>query len=569
MKPLQHDSQNLIGETSFQRCPPSILILVGVVATAINALSFAASQLWVSPDASYYVELAGGIADRSGFRSELFLIRPPGYPLMLAAIFRSFGNHSPEAIMCIQHAMVIATALLVAFIAWQLTASRWVAALAGLMAACSLQLIAYANLIMTEVPYTLALVGSVCFLICFHQSGRWRSLALASLLGGISYLFRPIGLSTVAVCVVAGLHHAWRSYRASLNRQPARSRGKSAASIMSLGSSMIQPLRAFWRRALTASVLATGPALLVTLPSSVHNKLLYGGDLSSRCANLALYFRVLYMDKLDSAHSEALTDIKTVVNDAMARGALGPDADYRLWGDVWKAYHAVRSVGLAEAAEVMGDAARDLIREHPYATIDKTIRYSLWMVMVPDGFYRFHPGGAPGKRSPKGECVRDTDAVILASSTYEPMLRHWIDPYQHYLPLHSEETSWTPLWRGVARSFYQRIEKGPSILGIGDSPYEAFGWLCFLGMGASILPRNRSTWLLVAGVIALQVGVSAFLAGPTPRYAVPVRPLLLLYPAIVVWSPLQIVRRISPSRTVQQQPAREFSRIGETGSALA
>ena len=549
-------------EMSGRRCPRSVLILVCVVATIINALSFGASQLWVSPDASYYVELAGGIADRSDFASELFLIRPPGYPLMLAAIFRVFGGHSPEAIMVVQHAMVVATTVLIAFIAWRLTANRLVASLAGVMAACSLQLLAYSNLIMTEVPYTLALAGSVCFLVCFHQSGRWRSLVLASLLGGVGYLFRPIGLSVVAVCVVAGLHHVWRSHGVSLHRQTTGALGNTDTPIAPLGSFVCQPLRAVWRRALTACVLAIGPAWLVTLPSSVHNKLLHGGDLSSRCANLALYFRILYMDKLDSPHSEALADIRTVVDEAIARGALSPDADYRLWGDVWKAYHAVRGVGLSKAAEVMGDAARDLIREHPYATIDKTMRYSLWMVLVPDGFYRFHPGGAPGMRSPKGECVRDTKADILAADTYEPMLRHWIDPYHHYLPLRSDATALTPIWRGLARSFYHRIEKGSSVLGIGDSPYEAFGWFCFLGMGASLLAQNRSTWLLIAGVIALQVVVSAFLAGPTPRYAVPVRPLLLLYPSIVVWAPLHIVRRISASRIVQRRRAEELSGTG-------
>ena len=57
--------------------PRSVVVAVAAAAAAINALSFCASQLWVSPDASYYVELAGGIADKLDFRSELFLIRPP------------------------------------------------------------------------------------------------------------------------------------------------------------------------------------------------------------------------------------------------------------------------------------------------------------------------------------------------------------------------------------------------------------------------------------------------------------------------------------------------------------
>src|SRR5262245_19366020 len=86
--------------------PKAVSIPVLAFALAINAISFSASQLWVSPDASYYVELAGGLADHADFRSELFLIRPPGYPLFLAAVFKVFGAASPIGILAIQHLMV-------------------------------------------------------------------------------------------------------------------------------------------------------------------------------------------------------------------------------------------------------------------------------------------------------------------------------------------------------------------------------------------------------------------------------------------------------------------------------
>ncbi len=511
-------------DLSAARLPRLILGCVVVAATLICALSFGGSHLWASPDASYYVELAGGIADNQDFRSELFLIRPPGYPLMLAAIFRIFGAASPTAIQIIQHVMVVATTALVAMIAWQLTRHRAAALAAGLMTACSLQLVSYANLIMTEVPYTLALVASVYCLIAYHLHGRLRMLAAASALAGISYLFRPIGMAVIAVCLAAAMHRCW------------------------LESGVPRSLVAV-RRVTALSLAAIAPAFVVAAPAMLQNKLIHGGDLSSRCANLALYFRVFEMDKLDSDKSAALTDIRSVVREAVSRGVVPRDANWRVWGPVWQAYSAVRGAGLAESSEIMGQAARDLIREYPLATLDKTTRYSFWMVLVPDGFYRFHPGGAPGLINAAGESVRDPQADILASNTYEPMLRRWIDPWQHYLPLQSEPTPLTSIWSGAAGWFRRHIEKGPSILGVGDSPYEAFGWLCLFGMAAACFAPRRSTWMLIIGVIAFQVVVSAFLAGPTPRYAVPVRPLLLLFPAVAILVPWRLARHLFARRS--------------------
>jgi len=276
----------------------------------------------------------------------------------------------------------------------------------------------------------------------------------------------------------------------------------------------------------------------------VQNQLLHGGDLSTRCADLALYFRIVYMDKLDTNDSAALHDIRAVVSEATEKGLIPGNADYRLWGSVWQAYEKSRGMELADSSRIMGRAARDLIAEHPLAVFDGTLRYSLWMILVPDGFYRFHPGGAAGIRTDEGECRRDPYAPILAAETYEPMMRPWVKPYEHYLPLRSDATPLTPYWSGIARRFYTDIEKGPPLLGIGDSPYEAFAWLCLAGLVGSLFMPRRGCWLIVVMTIGLQVVISAFLAGPTPRYAVPIRPLLLLFPAIPFVLAISWMRRL-------------------------
>jgi hypothetical protein len=69
---------------------------------------------------------------------------------------------------------------------------------------------------------------------------------------------------------------------------------------------------------------------------------------------------------------------------------------------------------------------------------------------------------------------------------------------------------------------------------MGDSPYEAFVYLCMAGGLLSLGTRERMTWLLLALVIASQVVPSAFLAGTIPRYAVPVHPLLKAFAALAI-----------------------------------
>lgn len=510
--------------TSQERLPRWVTISVLSAALLINALSFAASQLWVSPDASYYVELAGGLADHGDFRSQLFLIRPPGYPLFLAAMFLLFGAASPTAIMVAQHIMVVGVVYLVTLIAWRIARSPIAAAASGLMAAASLQLITYANLVMTEAPFTLAFVWAVYQLVVHHQSCSRRNLALASLLTGVSYLFRPIGMALLPVCAAVAMAQLLR--------------------VNEKGRRFLATWLEYKRlKELTGRLgWAVAPAFAIVLPCMAQNQMIHGGDLSTRCADLALYFRIVYMDKLDSQDSAALNDIRSVVLQARDQGLTVSNADYRLWGPVWQAYEKVRGVGLADSSRIMGRAARDLIKEHPIAVAAGTVKYSLWMILVPDGFYRFHPGGAPGIQTADGECRRDPEAAILAANTYEPMMRPWTGPYAHYLPLRSEPTVLTPLWSGLARWFYHEMEKGPS-LGIGDSPYEFFGWVCFLGMAVAMFHPNRGCWLIVIAAIGLQIVVSAFLAGPTPRYAVPVRPLLVLFPVVPFLLIAQLVRR--------------------------
>ena len=165
------------GTVGLHRC----LWIVLLASLVTNGLSLAASQLWIYPDSVDYIQLAGGIADRFDFHNELYLIRTPGYPIFLAVIFKIFGSSSPMAILILQHLMVVVIALLASMIAHQLTNRLCVRMATGLFCAGSLQLLSYANLLLTETSFTLAVITYVYFIIRYHREGGTRHLILSSL----------------------------------------------------------------------------------------------------------------------------------------------------------------------------------------------------------------------------------------------------------------------------------------------------------------------------------------------------------------------------------------------------
>lgn len=478
--------------------------VVALVALAVHGLCAAASQAWVYPDSIDYIQLAGGIADGFDFTNGLYLVRTPGYPLFLAWIFMLFGAHSPIAIVLIQHAMMIATALLTCAISFRLTENPRVALAAGCLCACSLQLLAYANLILTEAPYTFILALAIYALVRFIDEQQWRWLALASLLAGVGYLLRPIALYLLPVCGALAL------------RQVYMTRGEKWS----------------WRP-LFAGVFASGlPALLIAAPWMAISAYSHKSLQATRCLDYMYYLRAATFDGLDSTQSETMRDIHAVIAEAQSAGHLSPTADYRDRATVIKAYQAVRGLDFSGSSAILGRAGRDLMREHPWEIFTGTFRYAAWLLLSPDPVYRFQPGGAPGTNG-----KRDTNAEILDVGTYafgpgswEPTLRE----QAHYLPLSAESRPLTPAWTTVTVWFHRNIEKGRPVLGLADSLYEELMLIAAMGTLASLLLSvNRAAWWMIASVLGLHVLVSAFLSGPQTRYAAPIRPILCLYVPLV------------------------------------
>jgi hypothetical protein len=127
------------------------------------------------------------------------LIRLPGYPLFLSAIYSIAGHTNNTAVRIVQAIIDTATCILVALVAFQWTADekrKRIASIAAftLAALCPFTTI-YVATILTEVP-TSFLAVLLCLLatIAFKSSSRRRSLILwllAGLTAGLAVFFRP------------------------------------------------------------------------------------------------------------------------------------------------------------------------------------------------------------------------------------------------------------------------------------------------------------------------------------------------------------------------------------------
>jgi Dolichyl-phosphate-mannose-protein mannosyltransferase len=182
-------------------------------------------------DAKTYARIARNVLEQHSFSDseaapyEPTLIRLPGYPLFLAAIYKVFGHGNNGAVRIVQALIDTATCGLVALLAfyWQPDEKRKrVTALAALALAaiCPFTTI-YAATILSEVPSIfLALAACVAATIAFQSDDDRRSLkwwCAAGLLAGFGTMFRPdsglffaaLGLVLVVTALVR-LKERWR-----------------------------------------------------------------------------------------------------------------------------------------------------------------------------------------------------------------------------------------------------------------------------------------------------------------------------------------------------------------------
>jgi hypothetical protein len=475
-----------------------------VFGACVHAMAIAAVPLILVPDSVWYAQLGAGIADQLDFSNELFLQRPVGYPALLAVIFALCGAKSPIALLILQHAMVLATAWLAMGIALELTRARWVMALTGLGVVCSLQLVGYAQAVLTEVPYTLLIVLLLWLTVRFHARGYWRLLAIASAVAGLATLVRPTGQYMAAICLLAALH------RCLIERDRA-------------GSRLIR-----WVR---ATGLAVVPCLAVTMLAVLFNGLVLGEFRSLSRTGASLFYRTRVEDQLNSSTNEALGRIDFALDQYEASRPPGSSPPTRYMSYfVTDACRAVYGMTPSEADQLMVDASVGLILEHPGVFARKSAASAVRMPFLVDDIHRFVPGGCvtDGWHAPSHEMFIGTNAYYRSTARLDVG-----DIHDRYLPTVHEPRWATRMWRSLVGLHYRYVEHGRSLTRLTDSLHEDYVLLVMVGGLLLLVQRRPSTSAILIGAVVLHVLI-AVLVATCARYMAPIQPVLKLFVAVAV-----------------------------------
>jgi 4-amino-4-deoxy-L-arabinose transferase-like glycosyltransferase len=149
------------------------------------------------------------------------LIRVPGYPLILAAVFGLFGKGNERAVRIVQALLDTFTCLLIALIAFEIAAGdngrrRRIAWRALLLSALCPFSANYSASILTEVPTTLLWTTATLFGVrALKDPAVGKNWFYCGLLAGGATLFRPesgilIAIFGIVLLLKNGLRRAWR-----------------------------------------------------------------------------------------------------------------------------------------------------------------------------------------------------------------------------------------------------------------------------------------------------------------------------------------------------------------------
>ncbi len=146
-------------------------------------------------DARDYTAIAHNLIEGNGFtglNGEPTQIRPPGYPVFLAAVYSAFGE-STTAVKIVQDILSALTVLLILLLTIRLFGPG-IGVLAGVLIACYPPFIIYSNIALSETLFTFLLAAFALQLQKAYTGSTIKAWVLLGIIQGLQTLVRPTTL---------------------------------------------------------------------------------------------------------------------------------------------------------------------------------------------------------------------------------------------------------------------------------------------------------------------------------------------------------------------------------------
>ncbi len=175
-----------------------LLALFGCINYLFNALTV---PLTINPDSHGFLE--GGLhLIRYGNLEGVSMYRGPGTTFLFAPVIYLFGNNA-WGIKILLHLFAIACLLPAYRLGWQLSGSQAVAFTAGLLVVFSPDIMAYASVVMSDVPNIFFVLTFLTLLVSALQKPERKWIFSTLLVGSFAVLLRSENLVMLAVGALA------------------------------------------------------------------------------------------------------------------------------------------------------------------------------------------------------------------------------------------------------------------------------------------------------------------------------------------------------------------------------
>lgn len=174
---------------------PVILLAAFILRLIPAVAAISEPERLLRPDSASYLEPAAALAENGTYPTTR---RPPGYPLLAAAVYFAGGNN---AVIALLQVLISTATCAVVYAAARHYAGKSCGVLAAIFMALNITAIANTPLLLSDTLFALFAALQFLFFIRYSSSGKLRELLLCVTTAALAVLIRPINQLFIIVLI--------------------------------------------------------------------------------------------------------------------------------------------------------------------------------------------------------------------------------------------------------------------------------------------------------------------------------------------------------------------------------